>query len=145
MNVTLSFQTPSIYFLFVGEVSFIAHQSCQLLIFLLSGTNSIWLTDIICPLTAMILNLFGSVAPLSVSQLRNLSQLTRSIRCSYSSWCLKSSKLETSETLYWKLRFYRINVYIIPSTSQESLISHMDAIQPVRNLAENIEKQCSGH
>lgn len=79
MNPTQSFQVLFVYFSFVDGISFIPHQSCQLLIFLLSDANSIWLTDIICLLTASLFNLFGFAAPLSIFQLRNLSQLTRSI------------------------------------------------------------------
>lgn len=82
INATQAFQ---IHFLFVGGVSFIAHQSCQLLIFFLSDTNSIRLTDTICLLTALVFNLFGFAAPLSIFQLRNLSQLTWIISLSYSS------------------------------------------------------------
>lgn len=79
------------HFLFVGSISFIPHPSCQLLIFLLSDTNSIWLTDIICLLTASVFNLFGFAAPPSISQLRNLSLLTGNISRSYSSWTSQKS------------------------------------------------------
>lgn len=47
-----AFKSCLFTFLFVGGISFILDQSCQLLVFLLSDTNSIWLTDIICLLTA---------------------------------------------------------------------------------------------
>lgn len=85
MNATQPFQILFIYFLFVGGISFIPHQSCQLLIFFLSDIKSIRLTDTICLLTASVFNLFGFAAPLSIFQLRNLSQLTWIISLSYSS------------------------------------------------------------